>query len=302
MADILITGASGFTGAALTERLSAEGGHRLFGVARRPALNPSLFTEVLLSDLEEPESAAKILKRIRPEWIFHLAGRLSGTLSELMQTNFAATIHLLGAASRMAPGARILLIGSAAEYGKPADGAPIPETQMCLPETPYGLSKYAMTLLGLRAAAESGLRINIARAFNIIGPGCPRTLLLGALIERVQKARALGESTVAVGDVRAERDFIDVRDAAEAYMAIIKSEANGEIFNVCTGVPVKIQTVVELALAAFGKEFRFEVEPSLGSPGAPRVFGSPKKIGSLGFGPHFSLEESITDVCRAAKS
>jgi nucleoside-diphosphate-sugar epimerase len=295
MRDVLITGASGFSGTALTERLAQEKDVRLFALSRGTPANPWRFQGIFQFDLNDPAAIEGVLREIKPAWIFHLAGRLKGEFTELMQANFGNTIHLLEAAVQIVPNARILLIGSAAEYGTPANDSAITETAECRPQTPYGISKYAMTLLGLRFASQKNLEINIARTFNLIGPGIPSTLLLGAVLERTREAIATGRDSIQVGDLSAERDFIDVRDAVEAYLGIMASNRSGEVFNVCSGIPVKMERLVETALSHSGRPLRYEIDARFGSSGARRVIGNPSKLERLGFSRQFPFEKSVKD-------
>jgi nucleoside-diphosphate-sugar epimerase len=296
MRDVLITGASGFSAAALAERLSREDNLRLIGLSRKPPANPSPYSRIFEVDLQDASVTRDILAETKPSWIFHLAGKLKGTTSELFQANVQNTIHLLEAADEVAQDTRILLISSAAEYGKPLDEKPISEEHPCNPCTTYGISKFAMTLI---ASTGTWPRLNIARVFNLIGPGIPSSLLLGAVIERAQKALACGSDVISVGDVSAERDFIDVRDAAEAYLTIMKSFACKQIFNVCSGTPVTVRDLIESALAFSPRPLRYEVDPVLSVLGPKSVIGDPGKLQRLGFRPSYSFPTSVADSCAA---
>lgn len=296
----LITGVSGFTGIALTRRLEREPNMEIFGAdIRQPSAELPL-AKSFIADLADRARIRQMLEESKPNWIFHLAGRLKGSASDLFQANTQNTVHLLEAASEIVPEARVLLIGSAAEYGfRPEwDGVPICENEACAPQGAYGLSKYAMTLAGLDFNRRTKLSVNIARSFNLIGPNIPNTLLLGALIQRVQEAQRKGESKIKVGNVSAERDFIDVRDAVEAYVAIMLSSARGEIFNVCAGKATKIQTLVEAALALAPAGMTYEVDQTLLRPDDPKcVIGNGAKLQQLGFQPAISIPESLREAC-----
>lgn len=287
MLEVLISGASGFTGGALLRRLVSED------------VRTAAFGRAVLQD---PVAVRAVLRDAKPEWIFHLAGKLKGTASELFEANLLSAVHLLEAAAEVAPRTRILLIGSAAEYGVPEDDSPISEKHPCRPVGPYGLSKYAMTLAACDFAERSDLPVNVARAFNLIGPNIPPTLLLGAVIERTKKALADGANMIKVGDLSAERDFLDVRDAVDAYIAIMKSNASGEIFNICSGIPTSIHELVDSALRHAPRPIGYEIDPALGSGGARRVIGNPQKIQNLGFRQKISLEQSIADACAPIRS
>lgn len=297
----LVTGVSGFTGVALTRRLEREPQMEIFGAdIRQPEGLP--LAKAFVADLADRARVRQMLEESKPNWIFHLAGRLKGNASDLFQANTQNTVHLLEAASEVVPEARVLLIGSAAEYGfrREWDGVPISESEHCSPQGAYGLSKYAMTLAGLDFNRRTKLSVNIARSFNLIGPNIPNTLLLGALIQRVQEAQTKGESKIKVGNVSAERDFIDVRDAVEAYVTIMLSEARGEIFNVCAGSATKIQTLVEAALALAPAGMTYEVDQTLLRPDDPkRIIGNGAKLKALGFEPALTVAESLRDACLA---
>jgi nucleoside-diphosphate-sugar epimerase len=303
MVEVLITGSSGFTGTALRRRLSLEPGFRVNLVSRRePPKDVGASKRYFPNDFREAATASAILKEVRPDWIFHLAGALKGSATELFQANVQNTIHLLDAAATFAPNARILLVGSAAEYGIPENDLPISEEHTCRPMGPYGVSKHAMTLAGLDFSRRTNLQVNVARAFNLIGPGVPESLLLGAVIQRARQALATEQNFITVGDVSPQRDFIDVRDAAEAYVVIMKSRARSEVFNVCSGTPTIIRDLVKTALSFTLRPLRYEIDQNLGSGGAKSVIGDRSKLGGLGFQPRFSLDRSIEDACAPLRS
>jgi GDP-4-dehydro-6-deoxy-D-mannose reductase len=180
------------------------------------------------------------------------------------------------------------------------NGAPIPETNDCRPTGPYGIGKYAATLAALDFARQGELRVNVARTFNLLGPGIPPTLLLGALLERAHAAARSGERYITVGNVATERDFIDVRDAVEAYVTIMKSDSTGEIFNVCTGIPTRIETLVNQALAHVGEPLAYRIDPSLVRSDDPQcVIGDGAKLARMGFEPTITVVESLRDSCAA---
>lgn len=288
---------------ALARRLQSEKDLRVTGLSRRLPADSSLFSEFLQVDLSVPGAAQAALQKAKPDWIFHLAGMLKGAAAELMEANEKVTRNLLEAAASIVPTARFLLVGSAAEYGSAANcHGLISEEAPCEPETAYGRSKASMTSMGLRFARESHLRVNIARTFNLIGPGIPSTLLLGALIERVQEAIRDEKNSITVGEISAERDFIDVRDAVEAYFLIMKSECNGEIFNVCSGIPTRIRDLVEAALRLSARPIGYEVNSALARAGAASVVGNPAKLRKLGFKPRFTIQQSLADSCASFAS
>jgi GDP-4-dehydro-6-deoxy-D-mannose reductase len=303
MRNILITGASGFTGRTLAARLNEELDVQIHLTSRKePKSIQCAWKTFSPCDFSDLRVVRAVLKETKPDWIFHLAGALKGNASELFQANVQNAVNLLEAASEIVPAARVLLIGSAAEYGNPLRDGPISESHPCHPNGAYGVSKYAATLAGLDFAKRGKPRVNIARAFNLIGPGIPSTLLLGAVIERARKAIENDLPSISLGDISTERDFIDVRDAVEAYLMIMKSDANGEVFNVCGGVGTVLSDLVHAALKTAPRALLCVFDSKLGSAGAKSVVGNPDKLRSLGFQARFSLQQSIKDSCEPLRA
>ena len=300
MLKVLITGAAGFTARSLVRSLRADPTPKcIMGIDRSTTdcAGYDAFREV---DLRDGAALRKLVGETNPEWIFHLAGMLKGSAAELYQANLQNSVNLLEAVAHETPKARLLLIGSAAEYGfsEAMDGIPISETHPCDPRGPYGISKYAMTLGALDFARRTSIRVNVARTFNLIGLGSPQALLVGALIERISEAIKTGAETITVGNVYAERDFIDVRDAVDAYIKIIKSEANGEVINICSGKPIRILELVEGALGFAPRKIGYRIDPALVRSDDPKcVIGNPAKMNALGARASISIEKSLADMC-----
>ena len=175
------------------------------------------------------------------------------------------TVHLLEAVRQECHSTRVLLVGSAAEYGFVGkDELPVIENTPCRPHGPYGLSKYASTLTGLDWSRQFGIKVVIARPFNIIGAGISPNLFAGALMARAREALARpGDPVVKVGNLDSQRDFIAVEDAVEAYMLMLEGDYWGEVFNICSGRPLKVRSLAEMLLAHSSRPIRLEVDLAL---------------------------------------
>jgi GDP-4-dehydro-6-deoxy-D-mannose reductase len=272
-------------------------------VDRRPRPAQASVDRYLEIDLTDSAAVASLVQDHRPQLVFHLAGGLTGGPGEVFALNADTTVGLLDALRRHAPDARVLLVGSAAEYG-PVDSErlPVTEQEPCRPSEAYGIAKHAATLAGLDAA-RAGMKVTIARPFNVIGAGVPRSLVLGAVIERT--IHALGshqEPVVRVGDLSAERDFVAVDDVVEAYLRMIESGCWGEVFNLCTGRAVTVATLVEEVLALSPRPVRVEEDPTLaGTSPARSFYGSFEKARrAFGFEPAVSIEDAVADAWRFA--
>jgi nucleoside-diphosphate-sugar epimerase len=279
----LITGGTGFVGRALVRRLTSEGA--TIGLLGAKDSVRSAGTDVLALG-DRPWSEAAMLRAIgafRPDTIFHLVGGPRPSLSDLYETNLVLGDRLMAAAARAAPGARIVLIGSAAEYGAPlrADGV-LDEDAPCRPLTAYGVAKLAQTLNGL-VRARAGQPVAIARLFNPVGPGMPGNLAFSAIAHRL----ASGSPTLATGNIDVARDFLSIDEAARIIADIARSPAAaGEIVNVCSGIAQPLRDGVERMIARTGRLVRLERDAGLDrSVDPPVIVGDVRKLASLGIRP-----------------
>lgn len=303
MVKVLITGAGGFCARHLIRRLSSDPGVRLWGTDLRAEapqhLDPAHFRPL---DIGEPGPVESLVHEVMPDTVFHLAGCSSGSDAAIHRVNLLGTVHLLEALHRHTPAARVLLMGSAAEYGAvPHPHLPVTEEYPCRPMGAYGVSKHAATLVAVDYARRVRLKVVIARPFNIIGAGLPDSLLVGALLERAKEAlQSAGEPVVRVGNLDSERDFISVDDVVDACLRIIQTERWGEVFNICSGLAYSIRQIAAMLLANAPRPMRLMVDLKLRVPGEVDIlFGSWEKAGrAFGFRPRVRIEEALRAAWR----
>ena len=213
----LVTGASGFLGRHVCSQVHNEGDqvHSLSGKADAREAG-------VLRIPEKPsvEDFRRVIDETRPDTIYHLAGTsMSSDLAQLYQTNVILAQTILSAVAATGAKVKVVLIGSAAEYGEPVDPQGIVrETDRCRPVSAYGISKLAQTLHGL-AAAGAGLDVTIARLFNPIGPGSGTNTALGSFVHQVTSLRG-GPGVLKTGSLDSVRDFIEIGEAARAIVAL----------------------------------------------------------------------------------
>ncbi len=301
MRSALVTGCGGFCARHLVARLLARGDVRVIGAGRM--LNPgddAAVHEYHQIDVREPAQVHDLLRATTPDEVFHLAGSSTGTAVNLFRVNLEGTVNVLNAVRTWASRARVLLVGSAAEYGLvDRNSLPITEEHPCQPTTPYGMSKLAATRAGLEAAHASGLAVVVARPFNVVGRGMPRSLVAGAVIERIRQVlRSGGDPAVKVGALDSVRDFIDIDDVVDGYLRMLRADRWGEIFNLCSGRGHSIGSVVALLLSFAPVPLRLEIEPALGRLSGPdRIIGSGEKARSLlEFVATKPLEQSLREA------
>jgi GDP-4-dehydro-6-deoxy-D-mannose reductase len=144
---------------------------------------------------------------------------------------------------------------------------------------------------------RDGVRVIFTRSFNHVGPGQGTDAPVPQWARAIVAAEAAGGGTLHVGDVDVVRDFLDVRDVADAYLALVRSDASG-IVNVCTGVATPLHAVVGMLTAASSAPIGVERDPALmRGVDPPYVVGDPARLRALtGWSPAIALEQSIADL------
>jgi len=252
----LVTGSTGFSGSFLVEALRARG-HEVVCASQRVST-----TGVERVDLTSSSAWTRLLGEARPDHVFHLSGVAhTPSFAELTAVNTLAAAALLDATRQhQLPGA-VLFVGSATEYGVlPAEALPVTEDFNAAPRIPYGAAKLAQTHLALDAIRR-GTRAIVVRPSNIIGPRVPLFSAPGNFARQLREIE-LGrrEPVLKVGDLSAERDFIDVRDLAACYVDLATHTTFSGIVNVSSGTLVSMHAVLDSLIAAFGLAVTVERE------------------------------------------
>ncbi|CAH2032344.1 NAD-dependent epimerase/dehydratase family protein [Trichlorobacter ammonificans] len=302
MQKVIITGAAGFCARHLVSRLRRTESVFIYGtdIGKAKPDNMSLDSYCQV-DITDPEQVKELIRQFRPDWIFHLAGLVGNANdADIYRVNVSGTINLLDAYCRFAPEASLLLVGSAAEYGSvTSDLLPVTEELVCKPVGAYGISKYAVTMAGLDLASRHNKKIVIARPFNIIGPGISSNLVLGAILNRIKLALTSQVAPVVkIGNVASARDFIAVEDVVDAYVRMIKGNFWGKIFNICSGQPYTIQSLIDKLVNISTRQIAFEIDPGLYRSTDPPIFyGSCEKARlAFNFNPNVSIESALASA------
>ena len=291
---ILLTGGSGFVGQHMA-RLLLQCGYAVSALQRGSIgieLPPGV--EPIYADLSDPSSLAKV----RRGWdgVIHLAGAsipsLFTTTAPVAQ-NVAMSLNLLEHLQE----ARVLLVSSCHVYD-PSD-RPRLEDDPIVPQGLYGLSKHLVEQLSPHYAKR--LDIRIARPFNHLGPHQRLELVIPSLLRRLAATKH-ESGPVRMQGMNSVRDFIDVRDVAAAYLAILELDSPAHrTFNVCTGTGRSIGELVALVLRLLGseREVLFEGRPN-SSDDIPFLVGSPDRLNAeSGWTPGLSLEQSLRDMLQS---
>lgn len=296
---IWITGAAGFSASHLAANLRrSEPGSRLVGLARRPAVSAH-FDAWHDLDVTDAGALQRAVAAEPPDLVYHLAGAVHPAAEQaLWFTNAVGTRLLIEAvAAPGEPHVRVLVVSSAAVY-RPSL-AKVDETAPSGGANAYGRSKWAQEQIALASGREFGVSIVIARSFNLLGPGLPQRLLAGSLCA---KLRQPGNPAISLGDLSSFRDFIDVRDAVEAYRLIATKGRRNHIYNVCSGRATRCRTLVRRLAALAGKSAGIEECASPHKVGVDRSLGDPGALMALGWQPTIPLLRTLRDMLEHADS
>ena len=292
---IWITGASGFVGRRLAEYFAEnEPQAEVIGLDISKPDFPVLADHFVQIDISDPEAVAILLEEKAPSVVFHLVGALPPADVETMwRVNVGATQRFALLLANRAPHTiRFVSTGSAAEYGNTDNADLVREEFKGIPIGVYGESKLAATNLLLGLGTLSDLDVVVVRPFNFIGPGLSSGLVLGEICEQLRN----GGSTVRVGPLEPVRDFLVVRDAAEAFALLAEKGEPGEIYNMCSGVGHSIQSALDIALSLVQHDICVEFKKDI-PPGVARAVGCCEKLrAATGWAPRTRLRTSLADM------
>ena len=237
---------------------------------------------------------ARLLERLEPTAIVNASGRTAGDADELWQANVESVATILGAMRAAAPGARLVHLGSAAEYA-PAPSGTTDEEAPLDASTPYAAAKLAASTL-VSEAAESSMDTVIARVFNPIGPRMPPTSLPGRAARLLRDAVVDGAPAIELGPLDAVRDYVDLRDVATAVMFLVTGARPAHrVYNVGSGRPTVVRDLVGMIADRLGYsgEIRESSAASPRSNDVSRQVANTARIRSTGWMPAVELAESI---------
>jgi NDP-hexose 4-ketoreductase len=296
---LVIIGAGGFLGQHVWQRARAAGAEVV--TAGRPALPGSPRHQRLDLASEDPGHVAALLAGLAPDAVVNCAGATAGGTDVLTADNVNGTYTLVTAMLLAGLPARLVHLGSAAEYGATEPGVPITEGTRPRPAGIYGATKLAGTRL-VELAAAAGLDAVVLRVFNPVGPGAPPGSLAGRLAAELRQARAHG-TEVRVGSLDTVRDFVDVRDVADAVFAAATASAlPHQVLNIGSGRWVPVRVMVKELVTASGVAGTVHED----APGPARSADIPwqqaditRAVDDLAWRPSRGLAVSLADLWEA---
>lgn len=308
---VLITGIGGFAGSHLADYIVRSTDAVVFGILRDLEKDDNLKqlgSAVHLSTCEitDFQSVFKVIKDVKPDIIFHVAGQAFVPSSfehaaETFKTNVIGTINIFEAvkASEIAP--RIVVVTSGEVYGE-TFGLPALHTEQSIPQpvNPYAASKTSVDYIAQTYKKYEGLNIVVARPFNHTGPRQKPNFVCSSIAKQIVTLRKANAPLVLrVGNIKARRDFTDVRDIARGYWMLSQIDnKHNFIFNLCSGKIFSIEEIIRMYEGIIGEKFELNVEPKrLRGYDIQLLAGNASAIEhSTGWKAEIPLQQTLTDL------
>ncbi|KXU29323.1 hypothetical protein A0J57_24135 [Sphingobium sp. 22B] len=301
MSRILITGASGFVGAAVADLAVREGhsvtilvrnaaSHRVAALASRCA--------VAVADLADNAAVVRALETTRPNIVIHSAWEGVGgpaRASDLQLDNIRTTVALLDSA--IASGAnRFIGIGSQAEYGR--HDRRIDESAPTEPFLLYGAAKLSACHLTRQRSAEAGIGFVWLRLFSPYGPGDNPNWLIPSVTTQILSGR-----TPRTSAGTQKWDYLHISDCARGILAAALTDSAQGIFNLSSGRAVTVRSIVERIrdLACPALALRFGEIP-FGPNQIMYLEGDCSRLtAATGWTPRIAIEDGLVTVVDALR-
>lgn len=285
---VLVVGGSGFIGRALTSGLLAADHEVELWDRVVPEERPGLHCQAL--DLLTTESLP-VPNSVPWDAAYHLAALSVPGMAwtqESILANVRMTARVFDHLALVAPGCRAIFASSAFVYLPSPES--LRESDPLGSTHPYALSKQLGETWAL--SHRDQLQVYLVRPFNLLGPAMAPGLLVPDLLKRIRQ----GENPIVMTGRDDLRDFLDWRDAVEAYLRLLTVDAqSGAIWNLCSGRPTHVSELIHLLMQAQGLD-----HPVLFSdPNVERMVGDPSRLQkATGWAPKYTLEETARAIAR----
>jgi GDP-4-dehydro-6-deoxy-D-mannose reductase len=307
----LITGITGFAGSHLADYLLAEHPDvEVWGTCRwRSRMDNVEHLEgrikLVECELRDAAAVSRTLEKVRPDYIFHLAAQSFVPTSwiapnETLVTNITGQTNLFEAVRSLELDPVIQIACSSEQYGLVhRDEVPIQETNPLRPLSPYAVSKVAQDLLAYQYFQSYGLKAVRTRGFNHTGPRRGHVFVTSNFCSQVAAIElGLREPVIRVGNLDAVRDFTDVRDMVRAYWLAVTRGKPGEVYNIATGVGIRIGDMLDKVISLARVEVKVETDPERLRPSDVAILiGDASRFrADTGWEPRIPFEQTIADL------
>lgn len=319
---VLITGAQGWLGRFILAGWSRSETGQVLGLGRSPGTNRFLhdfpgFGLVPLpgdiplpggayryaqSDLLDTPQLTRVVREFLPTHVLHLGGAVSGAPTDALAENTRAINSLFRSFCTEEPPQKVVFASSGSIYGDPVS-FPQDESHPPNPLTDYAKSKWQAEQAVVEAGRDLGIAVVCARIFNLIGPGCPVSLLPGSLAFQLAAAALnLAPLEVSMGPLTTTRDYVDVRDCATGLWALLQGDTGTACtINIASGTETPIREIwvglQTIARDMGGPEITVTARP-VASANVSRQVGCTRALRAFGFRTTIDVPTSLRDLYR----
>ena len=303
---LLIAGINGFLSGHVLDLIDISNKYDVFGIDKSGEFlykDKHPIQKYIHCDITEYENVHNVLSEVVPDKIINLAGILKGdNFTDFYKINFLGSFNLLESIKNInttyGKSIRIVLIGSAAEYGG-SGGLSLNEESQLLPLTHYGLSKSLQSFVFRVYFLRDGMNVVLARPANITGPGQMGDFVIPVILEQVlQIKEGTRKPELVLGNIESKRDFIDVRDAARGIVLLLEKGTPGEIYNLSTDTCYSIHEIIDIIKTITKTDFEVLIDKTkLSKSDIPYISSSCNKIKTeTGWSPSYSLKQTLIDM------
>ena len=298
----LITGANGFVGKYFIEYLQkTEKDAQIIGAD----ITDNLLSDVeyIQIDLNDRYAVYKMIDKVRPDYLVHLAAMSSVAQSWqdpalCFLNNTTAFLNLADAIRELNIKCRVLSVGSSEEYG--IYEKPMKEDFVLHPKSPYSVARLSQEYLSKLYVDYFKLDIVMTRSFNHIGPRQNPKFVIPSFVQQLVKISKGEQEELKVGNIDVVRDFLDVRDVVDAYYKILKLSKTREVYNVCSGQGVKLKDIIDIISEILDIKPKIIIDKDRIRPNEiMSVVGDNTKLKTeLGWNKKYSLKTSLDNMIK----
>jgi NAD dependent epimerase/dehydratase len=303
---ILVTGAAGFVGSHMVEKLVADG-HEVramihynsennWGWLEESQVKNSI--EVIAGDIRDYDSVFSAVNGV--DTIFHLAALIGIPYSYVspmayIKTNIEGTYNILQA-GRMLETPNILITSTSETYGS-AQYIPMDELHPMVGQSPYSASKIGADNLAVSYFRSFATPVKIVRPFNIYGPRQSARAIIPSIITQILD----GKKKIKLGNTSPTRDLSFVKDTITGFVAISQNQKfNGEYVNIGMGEEISVLDLVNLIAELMGEDIKISSDEQRIRPKdseVDRLFADNRKLTqATAWQPQFSLKQGLLET------
>ncbi len=298
---VLVTGASGFVGPHLVAALQRDGA-AVTATSELPSdTAPEVGCPHVTCDIRHADEVERLIGDTAPDGVIHLAAQ-SHVPTAWERPEMTWDINTLGALRLLRTctdtPTRVLVVSTGEVYGKPAR-VPVDESVPVHPRNPYAASKAAAEILTRQMAEAGQVAAVTVRPFSHTGPGQTPQFVCAAFAEQIARIEAgVQGPTVRVGNLTAQRDFLDVRDVVRAYLLALRLGEPGAVLNIASGEPRSIESILQTLLGLSDTAIEVEQDPARLRPSdTPVIAGDASRLrDATGWAPAIPFEQTLRDL------